>query len=362
MQPEVELRAVSASSEIMLLQPLKCIAMPQQHSHSSSKSSIQSQACQTSVSSACTCSKSGTRTTLVCSAASRSSHTAPRKPFGSAPTVQQDALLSGRPVCSTALRGTKCPYCQGKALCQHNSLATKAPRQTEYWNHDKNAKTPEQMLAGSHIRAEWKCPTCSHEWQGQVAQRVQKDRGCPLCSKAHGKNTRQATLQAAQHPLLLEWDFQRNPLNGIHPHNTTLGSGKLVHWMCKKCPKGQLHRYQMRVADRTRRDGSGCPYCAGNTVCQCNSLQTHYPTVASEWDFARNALTPAQVTAWSHQLVWWERPVRGSWVQRICDRTDPRFSLKRKVRNQVGTICSFICQIVALGFRLCALNQALQHS
>ena len=58
-------------------------------------------------------------------------------------------------------RGTKCSYCQGRALCQHNSLATKAPRQTESSTHDKTAKTPEQMLAGSHIRAEWKCPTCS---------------------------------------------------------------------------------------------------------------------------------------------------------------------------------------------------------
>jgi len=51
-------------------------------------------------------------------------------------------------------RGTKCPFCQGQSLCQHNSLATKAPRQTRYWNHDKNAKTPEQTLAGSNFRAE----------------------------------------------------------------------------------------------------------------------------------------------------------------------------------------------------------------
>ncbi len=33
----IELRAVLASNATMLLQPLKCIAMPQQHIHSSSK-------------------------------------------------------------------------------------------------------------------------------------------------------------------------------------------------------------------------------------------------------------------------------------------------------------------------------------
>ncbi len=48
-------------------------------------------------------------------------------------------------------RGTKCPFCQGKRICQHNSLATRAPRQTRYWNHDKNANTPEQTLAGSRL-------------------------------------------------------------------------------------------------------------------------------------------------------------------------------------------------------------------
>jgi len=36
-QLEVELRAMLASNATMLLQPLKCIAMPQQHIHSSSK-------------------------------------------------------------------------------------------------------------------------------------------------------------------------------------------------------------------------------------------------------------------------------------------------------------------------------------
>jgi len=223
-------------------------------------------------------------------------------------------------------RGTKCPFCQGQSLCQHNSLATKAPRQTRYWNHDKNAKTPEQTLAGSNFRAEWKCPTCSHEWQGQVAQRVQNDRGCPQCIRDGyiGSRNKQPTFEAAQHPLLLEWDYERNLKAGIHPSSTTLGSNKLVHWVCQKCPKGQLHQYQMRPCDRTKRHGGGCSYCAGRQVCKCNSLETHYPMISSEWDFARNELTPAQVTSKSHQVAWWATSVRGSWAQKISERTGSR--------------------------------------
>ena len=116
-------------------------------------------------------------------------------------------------------RGTKCPFCQGRTLCQHNSLATKAPRQIRYWNNDKNAKTPEQMLAGSNFRAEWKCPKCSHEWQAMVAKRVRDDHGCPRCSRVGsiGNSYTQPTFEAVQHPLLREWDYERNSKDGFHP-------------------------------------------------------------------------------------------------------------------------------------------------
>jgi len=225
--------------------------------------------------------------------------------------------------------GTKRPYCQGRTVCQHSSLATKALRQTRYWNHDKNAKTPGQMLAGSDCRAEWKCPICSREWQAQVARRVQYDSGCPRCSdKTLGRKKTQPTFEAAQHQLLREWDYEYNLKDGFYPHNTTLDSKKLVHWVCHNCPRGKLHLYQMTPNHRSNRQGAGCPYCAGRRVCECNSLQTHYPMLSSEWDFARNDLTPAQVTSRSHQVVWWVNSVRGSWAQQIDERTHPQLNPK----------------------------------
>ncbi|KAA6421223.1 MAG: hypothetical protein FRX49_08922 [Trebouxia sp. A1-2] len=187
---------------------------------------------------------------------------------------------------------------------QHSSLATKAPRQTRYWNHDKNAKTPEQTLAGTNLRAEWKCPTCSYEWQAPVAQRVRDDSGCPPCNKSAsiGNKNSQPTFEASQHPLLLDWDYERNTQDSIHPQNITLGSRKMVHWVCHKCPKGQLHQYQTMPKQRTRRQGSGCPYCAGKQVCKCNSLEAHAPTLSLEWDFFMNKLSLADVTSQSHQV------------------------------------------------------------
>ncbi|DBA82310.1 TPA: hypothetical protein ACH3X2_000574 [Trebouxia sp. C0005] len=226
-------------------------------------------------------------------------------------------------------RGTNCPYCQGKTLCQHSSLATQAPRQSRYWNYDQNAKTPEQTLAGTHTRAEWKCPECSHEWQAQVAQRVQNNSGCPRCSSKLGRRTIQPTFEEAKHQLLREWDYERNAADGIYPHNTTLGSRKLVHWGCDNCPTGKLHQYRMMLNHRTETtQPSGCPYCVGRQVRDCNSLQNHFPVISSEWDFARNDMTPAQVTSRSHQVIWWVNSVRGSWAQRINERTHPRLHPK----------------------------------
>ncbi len=225
-------------------------------------------------------------------------------------------------------RGTRCPYCAGKKVCKHSSLATKAPSQLRYWNHDKNAKTPEQTLAGTHLRAEWKCPICSHEWQAPVARRVQNDSGCGHCNDKAGKRTKQPTFGEAQHQLLLEWDYERNAADGIHPHNTTLGSQKKVHWVCHNCPKGKLHLYQMTPNDRTNRKRAGCPYSASKQVCKCNSLQTHFPMVSAEWDFARNDLTPAQVTSRSHRVAWWVNSVRGSWVQTVRGRTNSQWNPK----------------------------------
>ena len=229
---------------------------------------------------------------------------------------------------SSRTGGTKCPYCAGRAVCQHNSLATKAPGQVKYWNQEKNANTPEQTLAGSRLRAEWKCQICSHEWQAKIGSRVEWDSGCPRCSKAQAVKTKQPTFEAAHHALLLEWDYERNAADGIHPHSTTLGSQKRVHWVCHQCPVGRLHRYQMRPNDRTGSRAAGCPYCVGKQVCKCNSLETHYPMTSQEWDFAKNDLNPAQVTSRSHQVVWWVNAVRGSWAQTISERTDPRVNPK----------------------------------
>ena len=229
--------------------------------------------------------------------------------------------------------GSKCPYCQGKKICMHNALATVAPAVAKYWNYDLNDKTPEETLAGSGARAEWKCPNCSYEWKAAINQRVVLIAGCPKCSTGSLrklKNQKHPTFDEAQHHLLSEWDYEHNAEDGIYPDTTSLASNKLVHWICRKCPQGRLHQWCAPPCRRTGQKPMGCPMCAGRQVCICNSLETVYPTIAAELDLSKNDFTAGDVTASSSRVSWWTNENRGSWKQTINARTS---NVRRRGRS-----------------------------
>ena len=115
-------------------------------------------------------------------------------------------------------------FCQGKVLCRHSSLATKAPRQTRYLDKGENAKTPEQTFAGSGFCAEWQCPICSHEWQCQVAQCVRNDCGCPQCSRIDSRRNMctHPTFEAVQLPPLWNGTMSATPRTTFIPKTSPL--------------------------------------------------------------------------------------------------------------------------------------------
>ncbi|KAL3144725.1 hypothetical protein ABBQ38_001848 [Trebouxia sp. C0009 RCD-2024] len=221
----------------------------------------------------------------------------------------------------TRTSGTQCPYCTNRRLCLHNSLATVAPGVAMFWNHSKNVETPEQVLAGSGSRAHWKCPACKYEWQTNIRARVLVKSGCPKCSRVRSKGNKgsQPTFAEAQPAELAEWDHERNEAEGFYPHEITLGSRKKVHWICSRCPKGQLHRWTATPNSRV-----GCAVCNGKQACVCNSLESLFPSHAAEFDVDMNGFAPSQIAAWSNKKVWWRNAKRGSWRQAVNVRTDRR--------------------------------------
>ena len=217
---------------------------------------------------------------------------------------------------------SQCPYCTNTSLCQHNSLKTVAPAVAAYWDTDKNGVTSDQVMAGSTTRRHWLCPLCAYSWQALVFGKVAHSSGCPKCSTTNRTSNRQPSLTNSKHPAMLEFDYESNRRAGLDPHKITAGSGKMVHWICKKCPKGQPHLFVARPFHRMG-NNQGCPYCASKQACICNSLQSLSPALAAEYDIARNGVGPEQVLSRSNKMVFWKDANGHTWEQSPDERTKP---------------------------------------
>jgi len=80
--------------------------------------------------------------------------------------------------------GRGCPFCSGNAICQHNTLARKAPEVALFWDAKKNhSMSPDQVTVSSGMRVHWKCSVCLNEWQASVSAKVHGKTGCPKCAK-----------------------------------------------------------------------------------------------------------------------------------------------------------------------------------
>ena len=218
-----------------------------------------------------------------------------------------------------------CPFCRGRKVCQHNSVATKAPHVAGSWDSTANDGTPHDFTAASHSKKHWRCLVCGHKWQAIIHARVTQKSGCPECCnlKRAGPRGRLPTLAECNHPLLKDWDTEANAKEGLFPDKLTLGSHKRVHWVCHKCPLGVMHKYVSRVNSRALL-GSGCSCCGGRTACKCNSLPSLYPYIAQEWDYSKNDGKPCDYAARSHAIVWWKSRDLRSWQQSVNSRTDNR--------------------------------------
>ena len=236
---------------------------------------------------------------------------------------------------SARMAGSGCPFCSGRKVCKHNSLATKAPAAALDWHRDRNLPlSPETVTAQSSYRAHWCCSACQHEWRAWVAERVRC--GCLKCANAHagyskdGIRQKHPSFASCKHSLLSEWDHVLNAMVGNYPDNITLGSGKRIWWVCNKCPKGKNHSWQARPRDRIRKVPSNCPYCAGSRVCACNSLQDNHPDIADDFDVNANGLTAAEVTSSSNKKFRWRSDVPDAPLRSVNQRT---YTARMKARH-----------------------------
>lgn len=160
-----------------------------------------------------------------------------------------------------------CPYCAGKrAIPGETDLATLRPDVMEQWDFEKNTIDPRETTVGSHDKAWWKCDK-GHSWKAVVFSRTRENAaGCPICTGRlvlSGFNDL-ATLK----PKLAEEWYQK--LNGeLTPDQVTLGSNKKVWWQCS-----DGHVWQAYIYARAKKNGTGCPVCAGQVKLRNNTAKT----------------------------------------------------------------------------------------
>jgi hypothetical protein len=152
--------------------------------------------------------------------------------------------------------------------------------------------------------------------------------GCPECAKANsgrkadGTRQKHPTFAAAKHPLLQQWDHDRNREHGDFPDNTTLQSNKRIWWQCHECPKGKVHSWQARPGHQTSsKKPSGCPFCAGHQLRECNSLESVCPDVAADFDVEKNGITAAEVTSSAGTKYSWLSDEPGATKRSVAQRT-----------------------------------------
>lgn len=214
-------------------------------------------------------------------------------------------------ICHRAIRNTGCPICVGrKVLKGYNDLSTTHHSLVSEWNYDKNHISPSEVVAGSNKKVWWRCGE-GHEWQTAVCMRTINNTGCPYC--AGQKILKGFNDLATRYPnISKEWDFEKNKLM---PCDVMPGTSKKVWW---KCING--HSWQASILNRTNK-GNGCPVCSGRKILKgFNDLATTHPSLAKEWNYEENNITPYEVGSGSHKKAMWKCDKGHSWYAVIYSR------------------------------------------
>jgi hypothetical protein len=201
---------------------------------------------------------------------------------------------------SRALIGAGCPYCDGKlAVSGVNDLATLFPgiaAQARGWD-------PSVVKPTSHKKLEFEC-SLGHRYLQSVRRCVEAT-GCPVCQNDRvlvGFND-----LATTHPELSAqaegWDLT----------TVTAGTSKKLLWKC-----GLGHQWRTGITNRTRGNGTGCPYCSGRfSIVGETDLATTHPDLAAEavgWD-------PAQIKAGTNKKLKWRCTKGHEWFSTPSSRS-----------------------------------------
>lgn len=213
-----------------------------------------------------------------------------------------------------------------------NDLATLNPELVLEWA-DSNDRRPDEIAAGSHYNAWWKCSRCRWEWQAPVNMRSKAHHGCPACASKvkpktkdfEGKTVPQAFEPAQPLPIsrpdvMQYWDYDGN--TGIDPMDLYCDSQRVVSWLCPVCG----HKWRAKIYGKCR--NGKCSSCVHRkrTLEKAKHdgirILSELPEIAAMWS-DKNRLRPSDFTVASHTVAWWRCPDCGTeWQGEIRNRVE----------------------------------------
>lgn len=206
--------------------------------------------------------------------------------------------------------GRGCPICGNKIVLKgFNDLATTHPNLAKMWDHEKNAKGPEEYVRFANVKIHWICDE-GHTWTS-LLNGITDDMSCPYCSGkvAIPGKTDVATILPKVRDY---WNFEKNELG---PENYLSHSNKKVWWKCK-----DGHEWYVTVRDFY--DHSSCPYCSGYRVIEGkNDFATKYPELMKEWHPTKNGDSdPSNFIRGGKRKFWWICEKNHEWQAEISNR------------------------------------------
>lgn len=153
--------------------------------------------------------------------------------------------------------GHGCLHCSHQAAMPGvDDLATRYPKLSAEWDHEKNTLDPHTILPGCNKKVFWICSKCGYNWVASVNSRTSRKSGCPCCSGRVAK-VGVNDLKTLYPELATEWDYDNNEGK---PEHYKAGSDKEVVWQCSNCG----HRWVKRIVKRVK--FPKCPACQNNIL------------------------------------------------------------------------------------------------
>lgn len=211
--------------------------------------------------------------------------------------------------------GKRCPYCQGKKVCIHDSIWTLFPDIQKYWDFKKNREVgnlePWEIPPYSNARIWLKCTKntkCDCHRYETFTRRFSDGHRCPYCTNL--QTCPHDSIWILEPDVQKQWDFNRNRALGLpEPWNIPPGSAIKCWFICDKNKECDCHVYEMQINVFTR--GCRCQYCnGGKKTCIHKSAWSLTPEFQNYWDPDKNRFygnpEPWTLARNSHLKCWFK--------------------------------------------------------